>query len=387
MGLIEPRRRGRPKNKIPRKPERKLYKIDQIIRTLGITGRTIRYYDQMGLLPHVKRSDGGIRLFDDQDIELIKKIRKLQKEAHLSLTKIRDVIFKTSLEKPEDASRWVVVTDSLAILPDELKETFPIETISFKLSLGDNHYTENQISPIKLWEKAESLGAHPQLTAPSEADFIKKYHDLANQGFTKIYSIHSSSVISDAFHNALAASHKVSSEIEVIVTDSKSAGPALGLLVKRVGEAIAANGTALTISMLLEKQVSLAFNLIMLNGMNYLTYGNKLENGPQYLLNAVFSFKPVLSISHKTGQFEPLECAKDKLAGMRLMVEMLESEIKARGGYVSAIAISYNYLYGEAVELVNEMKVRYHNAEVHISEGGPTLSGIIGPETLSIGII
>ena len=59
---------------------KKLYKIGHLTKKLGITTRTVRYYDQMGLLPDVKRSEGGIRLFDDEDLGIISTIKKLQLE-------------------------------------------------------------------------------------------------------------------------------------------------------------------------------------------------------------------------------------------------------------------------------------------------------------------
>ena len=46
---------------------KKLYKIGHIIEEFNITARTIRYYDELNLLPNVKRSEGGVRLFDSED--------------------------------------------------------------------------------------------------------------------------------------------------------------------------------------------------------------------------------------------------------------------------------------------------------------------------------
>ena len=71
------------------KTERKLYKIGHLTKLLGVTSRTIRYYDQFGILPHVKRSDGNVRLFDDEDLEVIKKIRHYQKVDFLPLEIIK----------------------------------------------------------------------------------------------------------------------------------------------------------------------------------------------------------------------------------------------------------------------------------------------------------
>ena len=83
------------------KKEKKLYKISQVMKLLGITGRTVRYYDQFGLLPHVKRSEGKVRLFDDKDIEVIKKIRRLQGSSRTS----RVLVFH-SFSGPNQSGSW-----------------------------------------------------------------------------------------------------------------------------------------------------------------------------------------------------------------------------------------------------------------------------------------
>ena len=46
-----------------------LYSIAEVSDRLNIPASTIRYYEEKGLLPKIKRTSGGIRQFDDQDIE------------------------------------------------------------------------------------------------------------------------------------------------------------------------------------------------------------------------------------------------------------------------------------------------------------------------------
>lgn len=75
------------------RPSKHLYKIGYIAKIFCVTPRTIRHYDQYGLFPHIKRSDGGIRLFDDKDIKIMERIRILQKKESLSLKEIKARIF------------------------------------------------------------------------------------------------------------------------------------------------------------------------------------------------------------------------------------------------------------------------------------------------------
>ena len=55
------------------------YTIGEMARLLNIAPSALRYYDKEGLLPFVKRSSGGIRIFDQQDYEWLQIIDCLKK--------------------------------------------------------------------------------------------------------------------------------------------------------------------------------------------------------------------------------------------------------------------------------------------------------------------
>ncbi len=58
---------------------------------LGVTASTLRYYDKEGLLPFVERSSGGIRMFQESDIEWLQVIGCMKK-AGMSIKDIRQYI-------------------------------------------------------------------------------------------------------------------------------------------------------------------------------------------------------------------------------------------------------------------------------------------------------
>ena len=53
------------------------YTIGEISKRLDMQPSTLRYYDKEGLMPNVKRTNGGIRIFDDSDYELLTLIECL----------------------------------------------------------------------------------------------------------------------------------------------------------------------------------------------------------------------------------------------------------------------------------------------------------------------
>jgi len=66
------------------------YRIGELAAKVGLTERTIRYYEELGLLESVKRLDGGTRVYTSDDVRRLRFIRKL-KLLGLSLQEMREL--------------------------------------------------------------------------------------------------------------------------------------------------------------------------------------------------------------------------------------------------------------------------------------------------------
>jgi len=66
------------------------YSIGEIAQQVGLTQRTIRYYEEIGLLNSVKRLEGGKRIYTDEDLRRLKFIKRL-KILGLSLTEMKEL--------------------------------------------------------------------------------------------------------------------------------------------------------------------------------------------------------------------------------------------------------------------------------------------------------
>ena len=55
------------------------YTVGEMAKRMGVAASTLRYYDKEGLLPFVERSDRGIRMFKDSDMESLAMIECLKK--------------------------------------------------------------------------------------------------------------------------------------------------------------------------------------------------------------------------------------------------------------------------------------------------------------------
>ncbi|MHB8191494.1 MAG: helix-turn-helix domain-containing protein [Ferrimicrobium sp.] len=78
-----------------------LSRIGTVATRLGVSERTLRYYEEVGLVHPVVRGTGASRRYREADVERIKRIRELQELMGFNLEEIRSVICA------EDQLEWL----------------------------------------------------------------------------------------------------------------------------------------------------------------------------------------------------------------------------------------------------------------------------------------
>jgi DNA-binding transcriptional MerR regulator len=72
--------------------EDKLLKIQEAAAEVGLTPRSVRYYEEIGLLKPAARSEGDYRLYDQTDVERLRFIKGLRDDAGFSLAEIAQLL-------------------------------------------------------------------------------------------------------------------------------------------------------------------------------------------------------------------------------------------------------------------------------------------------------
>lgn len=71
--------------------EERRYRIGELARKAGVTTRTVRYYEALGLLKTQDRQEGGQRYYTDADLVYLNRIIQLKRYG-LSLEEIAEII-------------------------------------------------------------------------------------------------------------------------------------------------------------------------------------------------------------------------------------------------------------------------------------------------------
>jgi MerR family transcriptional regulator, repressor of the yfmOP operon len=72
--------------------EPRLLTIEQVSAQTGLTKRTLRYYEEVGLLPPTDRTEGNYRRYTEADLKRLENIKKLRDLLGFSLADIREIM-------------------------------------------------------------------------------------------------------------------------------------------------------------------------------------------------------------------------------------------------------------------------------------------------------
>lgn len=68
------------------------YTIEQVSTRTGLTKRTLRYYEEVDLLPPTGRTEGNYRRYSETDVQRLERIKELRNLLGFSLTDIRELL-------------------------------------------------------------------------------------------------------------------------------------------------------------------------------------------------------------------------------------------------------------------------------------------------------
>jgi len=99
---------------------REQYQIGELSNLVGMSPRTIRYYEEIGLLNSVKRIEGGKRVYTENDIKRLRFITRL-KDLGLTLSEMQELedIYQIHRTNRQVLLRLLELLDSHAQKIDE----------------------------------------------------------------------------------------------------------------------------------------------------------------------------------------------------------------------------------------------------------------------------
>jgi DNA-binding transcriptional MerR regulator len=76
----------------PESLEHAYLQIGEVAERSGVTQRTLRFYEEKGLLKPPSRLEGGFRLYSEEDVQRVEQIKRLQTLLGFTLADIKEMV-------------------------------------------------------------------------------------------------------------------------------------------------------------------------------------------------------------------------------------------------------------------------------------------------------
>ena len=96
-----------------------LERVGEIAERLGVSPRTIKYYEELGLIRPETRSPGGFRLYGKEEVEQLERILRM-KSIGYSLAAIRELL--ATRDAAQEADKITVISNTMERLQDRERE-------------------------------------------------------------------------------------------------------------------------------------------------------------------------------------------------------------------------------------------------------------------------
>ncbi len=102
------------------------YTVQELAKLVGITPRTLRYYDEIGLLKPARSDSSGYRIYGGKEIDRLQQIM-FYRELGVSLNQIREIITSPTFNKvaalQEHHAKLLERKNQLELLIDNVEKT------------------------------------------------------------------------------------------------------------------------------------------------------------------------------------------------------------------------------------------------------------------------
>jgi DNA-binding transcriptional MerR regulator len=101
-------------------------KIGSLARRTGLSSSTIRYYEEIGLLPRARRQPGGQRSYDAEDVTRLTFVRR-SRDLGLSIEQVRSLLLLANDPKRSCLDARDLARDQLESVRSKLRELKMLE--------------------------------------------------------------------------------------------------------------------------------------------------------------------------------------------------------------------------------------------------------------------
>lgn len=187
------------------------YRINELADLAGISVRTLRYYDQKGLLVPSSRTDAGYRLYSDNDLEKLQQIL-FWRELNFSLEQIKQIVNQPGFDRRQALATQVNLLEERANhfqrLADLARDTLDSEkgvkkmnneelfkAFNYERMMEDHKQYEAEVE--ERWGNTEAYRISRERTAKYTREDWEKINSIQMENLKELAELYQSGAVYD----------------------------------------------------------------------------------------------------------------------------------------------------------------------------------------------
>ncbi len=271
-----------------------------------------------------------------------------------------------------------VVTDSVACVPAELKQTLPMEVVPVWIHLGGQSFRDGvDIEAQEVYRRLRA-GEVATTSAPPPADFLAAFRRLSRRGMRQAVVITLPPEMTAIYQNARIAARQ--SDLSVEVLDCRTAAAAQGWVAIEAARAAARGGGLAEVVARAREVAARARLFAMVPELRYLRRGGRLVQGLARV-GAALGVVPILSLG-ASGKIEPVALTRSPEAGEERIVREMRADAGRGRLHVTVMEADAKE---QAMSLAERIRAELGPAECFMVPFTPAMGVHAGPGIVGVG--
>lgn len=191
------------------------------------------------------------------------------------------------------STRFAVITDSAADIPDDMLESHDIHIVPLRLQFGERGYLDKvSITASEFYEELATNPVHPTTSQPSPGDFRRQYQFLASH-YPDVISISLTGQVSGTLQAAQSAASRINASGRVHVVNTLNASLGQGLLTILAAECAQAGLDAAETLAVLNQAIPDTISFAIIKDLSYAVRGGRVPKSRKILAD-LLRITPVL---------------------------------------------------------------------------------------------
>jgi DegV family protein with EDD domain len=274
-------------------------------------------------------------------------------------------------------NKIALVTDSSCDLSQDVIIDNEINVVPLRITYSNCEHRDGiDITPQEVYERlSEEV---PKTSMPSIGDFLEKFNELKNNGYTHCIVITISSGLSGTY-NAVKVLSRDISDMTIEVIDSKTLSMGLGFIVLEAAKMIKKNMSFNEIIDRINFLKAKVKAFFIIDTLEYLKKGGRIGKVAA-TLGTVLNIKPIISIDEE-GKYYSYSKVRGKRQAIEKMLEALLHQVENTRAHV---AILQGMAHEEAHAFAEKIKSLRNIGTICIRQITPSLAVHTGTGLLGI---